>query len=311
MARINPDDLISYGPDANCVLDKSSPYYCPVDASVYVYRPALGANITLLVLFVISLGIHTYQGFRWRTWWFSIAMILGCLCDILGYGGRIMLYQDPFSFAGFMIQITTITFGPAFLAAAIYFTLARITTYLGREYSRLPPKAYYYIFIPCDLVSLALQGAGGGLSSTSSGGSTVAVDVSIAGLSFQVITICIFIALATDFAIRYRKGRKTSTNKLVLPKQFKIFVAFLSLAIILILIRCGYRIAELKGGYRGPGSEMIREEAPFIALEGVMIILAAFCLNIGHPGPVFDDRRKVESEGHLAETGEGQKISEK
>lgn len=222
-----------------------------------------------------------------------------------------MLYQNPFSFTGFMIQITTITFGPAFFSAAIYFTLARITTYLGREYSRLPPKAYYYIFIPCDLVSLALQGAGGGLSSTSSGGSNVAVDVSIAGLSFQVITICIFIALAADFAIRYRKGRNTSTNKQALPKQFKIFVAFLSLAIVLILIRCGYRIAELKGGYRGPGSEMIREEAPFIALEGVMIILAAFCLNIGHPGPVFDDRKRVESEGHLAETGEGQKISEK
>ncbi len=238
-------------------------------------------------------------------------MMIGCICDILGYGGRIMLWQNPFSFTGFMIQITTITFGPAFFSAAIYFTLARITVYLGREYSRLPPKAYYYIFIPCDLISLALQGAGGGLSSTSSGGSKVAVDVSIAGLSFQVITLCLFIALATDFAIRYRRGRETSTNKLVLPKQFKIFVTFMSLAIILILIRCGYRIAELKGGYRGSGSELIREEGPFIALEGVMIILAAFCLNVGHPGPVFDDRRRVEPEGHLAETGQGEKTQGK
>ena len=237
-------------------------------------------------------------------------MIFGCICDILGYGGRIMLYQDPFSFNGFMLQITTITLGPAFFSAAIYFTLARIVVYLGREYSRLPPQAYYYIFIPCDLVSLALQGTGGGLSSSSSGGSKVAVDVSITGLSFQVITLCVFIALATDFAIRFSRGQKTSANSGSLPQQFKIFITFLSAAIILILIRCGYRIAELKGGYTGPGSSLIRDEPLFIALEGVMIILAAFCLCVGHPGPVFADKTRLESEGHLAETGQAEKIEE-
>ena len=310
MSRVDPNDLISYGPDANCVLDKTSPYYCPTEASVYGYRPALGANITFLILFVIAMAIQTYQGVRWRTWWFMGAMIFGCICDILGYGGRIMLYLDPFSFNGFMLQITTITLGPAFFSAAIYFTLSRIVAYLGREYSRLPPQAYYWIFIPCDLVSLSLQGTGGGLSSSSSGGSHVAVDISIAGLSFQVITLCVFIGMAIDFAIRFSKGQKRSAEKRILPKEFKIFIAFLSLAIIFILIRCGYRIAELKGGYTGPGSQLIRDEGLFIGLEGVMIILSAFCLCIGHPGPGFTKNSRSESEGHLAETGKAPKMSE-
>ena len=302
MPPVNASDLISYGPDANCVLDKSSPYFCPASDSVYGYRPSLPANIIFLVIFFLTLLVQTYQLIKWRTYWFSIAMILGLACEILGYGGRLILYNNPFSFTGFMIQITTITFGPAFFSAAIYFTLARIVVYIGREYSRLSPKAYYWVFIPCDLISLSLQGAGGGLSSTSSGGSKVAVDVSIAGLSFQVITICVFIGLAVDVALSFRRGsRNSSTSTPALSKEFKIFILFLSAAVILILIRCGYRIAELKGGYTGPGSELIRDQGLFIALEGVIIILASFCLCIAHPGPVFGRSAKLNSHNHFDE----------
>ena len=56
--------------------------------------------------------------------------------------------------------------------------------YLGPQYGRFSPKLYYWIFIPCDIFSLCLQAVGGALSSTSSGTSNVAVDVSKAGLSF-------------------------------------------------------------------------------------------------------------------------------
>jgi RTA1 like protein len=310
MSHVDPNDLVSYGPGANCVLDQSSPYYCPVSTSVYGYLPALGANITFLIFFFIAMCIQTYQGLRWRTWWFSGAMVIGSICEILGYGGRIILWQNPFSFNGFMLQITTITLGPAFFSAAIYFTLSRIVIYLGRKHSRLPPRAYYWIFVPCDLVSLALQGTGGGLSSSSSGGSNVAVDIAIAGLSFQVITLCVFIALAVDFAVRYLRARKRSEYETTLPAKFKVFIGFLSMAIILILIRCGYRIAELKGGYTGPGSQLIRDEGLFIALEGVVIVLATICLIVAHPGPVFSARTGSERKGHLEETGSGQKMTE-
>lgn len=310
MPRYNSSYLIYYGPDANCVLDQTSPYYCPLSSSVYGYLPALAASITFIVLYTIALGIHIYQGLRWRTWWFLGAMMFGCVCEILGYGGRIMLYQNPFTFTGFMIQIILITLGPAFFSAAIYFTLSRIVVYLGREYSRLSPQAYYWIFIPCDCVSLALQGTGGGMSSSSSGTSNVAVDISIAGLSFQVITLCLFIALSIDFAVRARKGRKASSNKMPLPRRFKIFVTFLSAAIVLILARCGYRIAELKGGYTGPGSELIRDQGLFIALEGVLIVIAVYCLVIAHPGPVFQTAERSRSEGSLAEGGQAREVSE-
>ena len=137
--------------------------------------------------------------------------------------------------------------------------------YLGPEYSRFSPKFYYWVLIPCDILSLILQAVGGALSSTSSGGSKTAVDVSIAGLSFQVFTLVVFISLALEFGIRYSRAQRTD-SKTPLPASFKTFAGFLSLAIILILIWCAYRIDELSNGYNGP---LIHNEGLFIGLEGV------------------------------------------
>ena len=50
-----------------------------------------------------------------------------------------------------------------------------------------------------------------------------------------------------------------------LPMKFKVFATFLSAAILLILIRCIYRIDELSNGYDGP---LIHDQGTFIGLEG-------------------------------------------
>lgn len=96
----NPDSFVTYGPDANCTLE-----LCPLDVTIFKYRPSLAANTVFLVFFAIALFIHAYLGFKWRTWVFSSVMALGCLTEVIGYGGRILMWKDPFEFAGFMMQI--------------------------------------------------------------------------------------------------------------------------------------------------------------------------------------------------------------
>lgn len=115
-----PDHLVSFGPDANCTLD-----LCPIEWSVYQYRPSLAANITFLALYAIAMAVHIFLGIRWRSWWFMSFIVFGCLVEIAGYAGRIILYQNPFSFGGFMIQIVFITTGPVFYTASIYVTLSK------------------------------------------------------------------------------------------------------------------------------------------------------------------------------------------
>lgn len=183
--------------------------------------------------------------------------------------------------------------------------------YLGTRYARFSPGFYYWFFISCDTISLVLQAVGGALSSQASGGDKPAINTSIAGLSFQVFTLCVFIALSLEYAWNFVKSHDARIDKSQLPLSFKIFITFLSAAILLILIRCAYRIDELSNGWIGP---LIHNQGLFIGLEGVyvkvsqllniiltlhfrMVIVAAFCLNVAHPGPSIGWPKNTEKLG--------------
>ena len=88
------------GKGANCTLA-----VCPVEVSVYGYRPSLAASSTLIALYAICLAIQAFLGWRYKTWGYMTAMILGCIDEILGYVGRILLWHNPWGNAGFIMQI--------------------------------------------------------------------------------------------------------------------------------------------------------------------------------------------------------------
>lgn len=117
----SPGDFVTFGPKANCTLD-----LCPIEWSVYQYQPSLAANTTFIGLFAAAMMVHIYLGIRWKQWFFMVCMILGCVVEIVGYAGRIMLHENPWSFAGFLIQIVLITTAPVFFTAAIYVTLSKM-----------------------------------------------------------------------------------------------------------------------------------------------------------------------------------------
>ena len=122
LAGTRPDraNFVVFGPKSNCTLE-----LCDLEWSVYQYRPSLPANILFLVLFAAALVLHMYLGFRWRSWWFMAFMIAGCVSEMIGYAGRIKMYDNPFAFPAFMIQIVFITGAPVYYTAAIYLTLSK------------------------------------------------------------------------------------------------------------------------------------------------------------------------------------------
>lgn len=95
------DNLIAYGPNANCTLA-----LCPINDTVLRYQPSYVASGIFIAIFSIALSLHLWRGIRWREWAFLYCMTLGCIDEIIGYIGRIMLHKNPFSFAGFLIQIS-------------------------------------------------------------------------------------------------------------------------------------------------------------------------------------------------------------
>lgn len=153
--------------------------------------------------------------------------------------------------------------------------------FLDRSLARFNPKFFIWFFIPCDIISLVFQAAGGALSSTSNGGGNLGVNMSLFGLSFQVFTLVIFILFSADYLVRYYRRNNGFATHVANPTRFRIFLTGLWAAIIFILVRCIYRIDELSEGYDG---DLFHNENVFYGLESVMIVLAVFCLAIGQPG---------------------------
>ncbi|KAF2200288.1 RTA1-domain-containing protein [Delitschia confertaspora ATCC 74209] len=263
---------------------------CHVENTLYGYYPSVGANGFFAAFFCLCLLVQIGFGIRYRTWTYMIALSLGCFGELLGYIGRLMLYNNPFNDNGFIIQICCLIISPAFVSGGIYLTLKHIVLSFGEEWSRLRPSWYTAIFITCDIFSLVLQGAGGGIASTADPESNmldVGTNLMIAGVIFQVVVLIVFGYFLIEYFVRtYRRRSQLSASAyhLAQSRPFRMFIVAVSVAFLAVFVRCVYRIPELSNGWR---SEIMRNEGEFIALEGVMIVIAVAVLTIFHPGYCF------------------------
>ncbi|KAF2868171.1 parasitic phase-specific protein PSP-1 [Massariosphaeria phaeospora] len=272
---------------------------CPLELSFWGYRPSLPANAMFAALFGLSTVLFIAQGaFSRRFLGFTVAMVSGCALEVIGYIGRSLSYKNPFAENPFLIQIICLTIAPAFLAAGIYLCLSRIVLTFGAHNSRIAPLSYPRIFIPCDLASLMLQAAGGGIASSASHQDkdpTVGNNIMIAGLTIQVVTLLIFIILALDFTLRtYRRIKELGSQnaldqthaRLRSSWAFQGFLAALAFATLCIFTRSVYRVAELSEGWNG---RLIKTQSYFIGLEGAIVGAAVLALNAFHPGLCFSE----------------------
>jgi len=117
--------------------------FCQHVESYYKYRISLAANAVFVALFALSfLGFVGVYGYTRKGLGFTIAMLLGVVCEIIGYAGRLSSYENQWAENGFLIQIICLTIGPAFLAAGVYLCLRRIVYAFGPENSRIRPEYY-------------------------------------------------------------------------------------------------------------------------------------------------------------------------
>ncbi|KAJ5888692.1 RTA1-domain-containing protein [Penicillium taxi] len=264
----------------------------------YGYVPSQGAGIAFCVLFALTMAAHIVQ-FCWkRTWWCSLFAI-GAMgkyllnipirdqsnslpVELLGWAGRLWAAECPYNSTAFMIQICTLIIAPTFFTAGIYVLLGRLIRLFGPESSILTPKLYLWIFCTCDIISLVVQAAGGGLASSESGvegGNTKpGTDTMVAGIIFQLVSITIFIGFAADFIRRVsRMGQlKKLTSGTILP-----LTGAIVLSVAVIYVRSIYRAIELVQGWSG---FLITHEVYLVAMDGAMMVIAVGVFNIFHPG---------------------------
>ncbi|RDI87016.1 ATP-dependent helicase [Venturia inaequalis] len=264
---------------------------CPLSCAQVDYLPTLAGNAIYAAAFGILLVAQVGLGIRYKTWGFMVGMVCGLLLEVVGYAGRIMLHDNPFDFNNFIIYLVTLTIAPAFLTGALYICLSRIIVVYGQQISRFSARTYAIIFMASDFISLLLQGAGGGLAATAKdkAGSDTGRDIMVAGVTFQVISLLIFMAFWTEFVYRLSRTSESAKDirfiELRDTKKFARFQYALGAAVVLIFVRSVYRVAELQQGFNGP---IANDEVSFMILEGPMIFLAVLAMTILHPGIQFD-----------------------
>ncbi len=75
-----------------CTLDN-----CTIEESEWGYRPSLPGNALFAALFGISAVLFFGQAMISRRFiGFAIAMVIGCILEVVGYVGRLMAYNNPF-----------------------------------------------------------------------------------------------------------------------------------------------------------------------------------------------------------------------
>ncbi|KAL2819316.1 RTA1 like protein-domain-containing protein [Aspergillus cavernicola] len=265
---------------------------CPLSLGMVHYLPLLWCQILFMGIFGAAVIPQLGFGIRYKTWTFMVAMVLGLIGEVVGYGGRIMLNNNPFKLDGFLMYLVSLTISPAFFTAAVYLTLSRIVVAYGEKISYFKPRTYTITFITFDFIALILQAAGGAMASTAEPGDQAATDlgvnVMIAGVAWQVVSLGIFTVMATYFYLRVRKAASTDFNPdfavLRSTRYFKASLWGFGFATLAIFVRSVYRCAELSDGFDGA---LANDEVTFMILEAAMIASAVITLTVFHPGSVW------------------------
>lgn len=85
---------------ANCTLA-----VCPLALTVYGYIPSLPFSSLLLALYSLCIIIQVGLAWKYKTWTYMTVMVLGCITEIIGWAGRVLMHSNPWNHAGFIIQV--------------------------------------------------------------------------------------------------------------------------------------------------------------------------------------------------------------
>ncbi|KAF9033588.1 RTA1-like protein [Panaeolus papilionaceus] len=285
--------------------------------SPYGYIPSRNIAIIFMVLYGLSTVTHIAQAVRYRQWWLYPTICLCGLLEVTGWGARLWSSFYPLKASPFQMQICLTVLGPTPLLAANFIILGEMIKYLGPSYSRVSPRMYAIVFCTCDFISLIAQGVGGGLAATAITleAANQGSHIMLGGIVFQLFVIVVYSTCAFEFLVRHLRDvpfspssrgtvwEKKSIHLLTegrresITRNLKIMGYGLMFNTTTLFVRAIYRTIELEDGWRG---RIILNELYFNILDGAMIVLAIYTLNIVHPGVFLEKVQDVHEKDESA-----------
>lgn len=134
---------------------------CPVAGGFLSSPPSLEGSAVMLAASAVLVPVQVVLGVRYRTPLYAVTFVLGLLCEVMGYVGRIMLRTDQASRQYFAVSLVGLIMGPTFISGAIYLVLPHVLVLYGRELSLVSRPLYLgFLFLAFNVFTLAFQAVG-------------------------------------------------------------------------------------------------------------------------------------------------------
>ncbi|KAF3767094.1 hypothetical protein M406DRAFT_355466 [Cryphonectria parasitica EP155] len=282
---------------------------CPVSATTLGYYPNKPLNIFVAVAFGLAAVITLGFGIWKRTWAYMSFIAAGCVLELAGYVGRVLLNANPWNQQAFELQICAIILAPTLICISIYLTLKHLCLALNPTISRVPPRLFPYLFVPADVSCLLIQAIGGSLATQGdknlpllrAGDRTI-----IAGIALQVVVLLAFGLLSADYWLRARRWVRSAeateeAKALWGDRRVRMFVGAMMGAYLCVQVRCIYRVAEMAGGW---GNPIMQDQPSFTVLDSFMMLITAWLLACFPPGIFFPNMTKASKATTLSKREE-------
>lgn len=288
--------------------------------NLYQMKLSRWANLLFAAIFAFLVLAHFSLSVWKRTAYFGVCLVAGTFLETAGYAARVMSIGNYSDKSRYLCQTISLTLAPAFVMAGIYYLLAQLMVTHGRRFTILRPLWYSYIFIFCDICSLFIQAAGGGLAAISLQNlesTHVGTLVMTVGVAFQVGSMTLFLCFLMHFLWRIyfraspsvkflfrnmgdlffqtKRGKALQKDYLypMYDQRFRatmdrpLFGAYplaIFMACFFIYVRCVYRLIELSEGWSG---FLITHEQFVMTLDGLQVLITCIILVFFHPGIIF------------------------
>ncbi|KAN0097247.1 RTA1 like domain containing protein [Tylopilus felleus] len=283
------DSQAIVGPPANPFLDPKDDPYNPLR---YIASNTLTA-IAFALIMLIAL-IQTFHTFRYGARW-MLAMVIGGYTYAIGFGCRFGLHYHPDSEGIYIAEYLFVVLSPCAFIAANYVLLGRLARHMSCvTHVLLPVQKLTLVFVSSDITTFLIQAIGGGMSvSHNQTQRLTGTHVFLIGLVLQLVSFTLFSGIYIRFLYRvYTLERNIWERDRVKLwyHDWRTLATALAISCVGILVRSGYRVAELSQGYQG---YLATREAFFYALDTFPLVVATSVYVLFWPGRFIKDEMKL------------------
>ncbi|EFQ29049.1 RTA1 domain-containing protein [Colletotrichum graminicola] len=228
--------------------------------AIWNYYPSFVAAAVFAVLFALLTAVHIWQTAKHKK-------------------------QSDGVYLVFQIFILL---APIWVNAFAYMTLGRMIYFFhpSRSLLSIPASSFAAIFVVLDIVSFAVQLAGGSMAGPTAppAEQMKAIHIYMGGIGLQEFFILIFVGLALKFQLEIQKMDRFRGAQ---PRPWEPLMWALYFSLGMITIRIIYRLVDFSSGH-GVDNALITHEAYFYVLEALPMFLAIAVFSAVHPAAVMN-----------------------